>query len=1247
MDKFSSFKQFIVRKSYLLVTAAWLVTISFIIDNYLTGNASPKTVTKTLTSFIERQQKDFYALSSDTFILDRLANQQYDETLLQQIANKKYFLFVYQKHQNEDRFNLIFWSTQVVDPLGSLSLMNQKTGFIQLANGYYVWQKINFKDFVVLALIPIQWNYVITNDYLTNGFTTGNNIEKAYSISDKRLVNNINSIDGQFLFSLEPRPLKTVFHNNILAFILRMIAVFLILFFVQLTSVFIIQKNFYKGVSFLVVAIIILRMASYYFPIPVNFRQFELFDPSIYGSNTISRSLGDLLINSILFLWIILFIRFYIQDKRIFLLIKSAVIKWLAIITGATVLILCTLMVGHIIRSMVSDSNISYDVVNFFTLSIYSVIGFIVFGCLAISYFLATQIVIYLLQPLLPKNILLLLITIAVVGLLLLTLRISHSTVVFELYLLIWLLIYLLLLNDKHLFLLASSIISSRFIFWLFFFSISISSVILTENSNKELGQRKHYAEILAIKSDPSSEKLMSTMLTDFDSESLAPIFDLFKSPNSNKSLKDSLLNNNFSGYLNKYDTRIFTFDANEKPLYNEEPSTFNVLNTILTTQAKPTETEGLYFYDVSFDRFNYISKKDIFYSDGKLLGHIFILASPKNYKTVALYPELFLKGYESSIENSPVYYYAIYNQHKLVSSHNDYPFPLQAVYNTSNFATFSLIKKKNFDELWYQTGAGKAVVIVKKSNFFIEAVTLFSYLFCTFLFITALCWILTTIIQSRFHISELGTYWQMSIRNQVHSTIIFISLSAFIIVGIATIVFFKDRYNNNNREQLANIINSMQNEVRNSLSDIIVFDDVVKVYDDLYLSRLKKLISKISEDHAVDINFYDLEGSLRASSLPLPYNKGIISNRMDPVAYFHLNTLKEIQFFKEETIGTLKFLSNYVPIIDETGSVYAYLNIPYFTSQSKLRQEISNFLVAIINLNAFIFLIAGIVAFFITNRITRSFSFISNKMKAVSLGQMNETITWNRKDEIGELVNEYNKMVQKLDESAITLAKNERETAWREMARQVAHEIKNPLTPMKLSLQYLQRAIEMDRGNTNELTKSVARTLVEQIDHLSQIAADFSQFANIDNPHKEIFDLNETIHLLIQLYSVEGNLDLSWNPSESKVFITADRTHVNRLFTNLIQNAQQSIPDGRIAKIVVSEKLIENKVLISVQDNGVGIPDDIRSKIFTPNFTTKNSGTGLGLAMCRGIVEECKGNIWFETSIEEGTTFFIELPFA
>ncbi|MEO7767002.1 MAG: ATP-binding protein, partial [Ferruginibacter sp.] len=365
----------------------------------------------------------------------------------------------------------------------------------------------------------------------------------------------------------------------------------------------------------------------------------------------------------------------------------------------------------------------------------------------------------------------------------------------------------------------------------------------------------------------------------------------------------------------------------------------------------------------------------------------------------------------------------------------------------------------------------------------------------------------------------------------------------------------------------------------------------------------------------------------------------------MDPVAYYHLNGLKEIQFFKEEKIGTLKYLSNYVPVIDEAGREYAFLNIPYFTSQTKLRQEISNFLVAIINLNAFIFLIAGIVAFFITNRITRSFSFISNKMKAVNLGQLNEAITWNRRDEIGELVKEYNKMVAKLDNSAAALAKSERESAWREMARQVAHEIKNPLTPMKLSLQYLQRAIDSKGGNVYELTKSVARTLVEQIDHLSQIAGEFSQFANIGNPRNEVFDLNESLKLLTQLHSIEDNLELTWKPANGAVMIDADRTHINRLFTNLIQNALQAIPEGKKANIVMEEVLSENSVLVTVKDNGSGIPEEVCSKIFTPNFTTKTSGTGLGLAMCKGIVEESKGNIWFQTVMGTGTTFFVELP--
>ena len=181
-----------------------MITISFIIDNYLTGNASPKTVAKNISSFIAEQQNDFASIASDTAVLNQLVSQRYDESMLQQLTSKKYYLFVYQTKNFGNHSNLLFWSTQVVDPSLALASMNQQTGFIQLSNGYYVWQKSSFKDITLLGLIPIMWNYAITNDYLTNSFTTGKDIEKAYSISDKKLTHTVYSVDGHFLFSLSP-----------------------------------------------------------------------------------------------------------------------------------------------------------------------------------------------------------------------------------------------------------------------------------------------------------------------------------------------------------------------------------------------------------------------------------------------------------------------------------------------------------------------------------------------------------------------------------------------------------------------------------------------------------------------------------------------------------------------------------------------------------------------------------------------------------------------------------------------------------------------------------------------------------------------------------------------------------------------------------------------------------------------------------------------------------------------------------
>ncbi|RYY45216.1 MAG: HAMP domain-containing histidine kinase, partial [Chitinophagaceae bacterium] len=810
-----------------------------------------------------------------------------------------------------------------------------------------------------------------------------------------------------------------------------------------------------------------------------------------------------------------------------------------------------------------------------------------------------------------------------------------------------WLMLFLFLLNTKFLDLVASRIVSSKMVFWIFFFSVSITTVIISENNRKELQNRYHYAEILATKADPTSQSLLSSMLSDFRIDFLSNNFDRLLNPQSNKSLKDSLINNNVSGYTNRYDTEVYSFDSLESPLFNEGNFTFNQLNTILNTQARPTSIAGLYYYDESYDRFSYISKKNIRDTAAKPMGTIFILVTPKKTKNDKIYLQLFDKGADNAIENSPLYSFAVYNKGKLISSHNDYPFATTMQANT--FAGRQYYHKQNIehDELWYNAGGEKFVVIVKENRIMIESITLFSYLFCSFLLLCAAFWLITMFINSRLDPQKLRSYWQLTIRNQIHGVIIFISLASFLVIGTATILFFINRYESTNRDKLSRAIQIMKNQVNSSLQSGWALTDSLSSVDKVDQQSVEKSLLNVAEIHGVDVNIYDLKGDLKVSSLPLPYIKGIVSTKMEPLAFYHLSNQKEVQYFQKEHISNLKFLSSYVPVNDAKGNTYAYLNVPYFTSQSNLQKEIANFLVTIINLNAFIFLIAGIVSLFIANRITHSFSVIGEKMKLINLGTHNEAIEWDRKDEIGSLVDEYNKMVSKLDESAAAMAKTEREGAWREMAKQVAHEIKNPLTPMKLSMQFLQRSIETNAPDVKELTSKVANTLVEQIDHLSKIASEFSQFANIEKADKVEFDLNEAMQSIRQLYSSNEEVSISWSLPEDPVIVYADKTHINRLFTNLILNAIQAVPADRRPEIEVEELLKGDHVVVKIKDNGEGISESVQSKIFAPNFTTKTSGTGLGLAMSKRIVEQANGSIWFETLEGEGTSFFVSMPVA
>ena len=351
-------------------------------------------------------------------------------------------------------------------------------------------------------------------------------------------------------------------------------------------------------------------------------------------------------------------------------------------------------------------------------------------------------------------------------------------------------------------------------------------------------------------------------------------------------------------------------------------------------------------------------------------------------------------------------------------------------------------------------------------------------------------------------------------------------------------------------------------------------------------------------------------------------------------------------EFVHEEQIGSLRYLSAYVPFKNHDNELLAYLNLPYFTRQKALTMEISNLVVAVVNFYVLLITISVLIAVFISTQITQPLRMIQSKFGKIQFGKTNEKIQYEGKDEIGGLVQEYNHMVDELARSAEMLARSERESAWREMAKQIAHEIKNPLTPMKLSVQHLQKASSEDPPKQKKNLQRITQTLIEQIDHLSAIATEFSNFAKMPRANNEQLDLEEKIKTIRELFLNTEQIEISTEFDLARpAMVFADREQLSRVFINLLKNAIQSIPEEREGKIGIRLETSEDHAIVRIMDNGKGIPDELEDKLFQPNFTTKSSGMGMGLAIVKSIIENAGGTIDYETELGQGTTFIVQLP--
>lgn len=390
---------------------------------------------------------------------------------------------------------------------------------------------------------------------------------------------------------------------------------------------------------------------------------------------------------------------------------------------------------------------------------------------------------------------------------------------------------------------------------------------------------------------------------------------------------------------------------------------------------------------------------------------------------------------------------------------------------------------------------------------------------------------------------------------------------------------------------------------------------------------------------YKTDIHVYDLNGNIIGSSTPELFEQGIISNHIAPEPFFS----KESTLIQYEHIGDMRYLAGYTELINGSYLQIGYIAVPMFISSDELNAATDAFSAKLLPPIIFALLCAILLSAIISRELTQSIAGLSEKMKHFKIGQRNNHIQYTNRDEIGQLVQHYNEMVDELEHSAELLAKSEREGAWRTMARQIAHEINNPLTPMKLTLQQLQRTKQMGSEKFDEYFNKSTRLLIEQIDQLSHIAQSFSNFAKMPEVSTTEVDIAQKLTSVIALFrNNQEEVPIRYIGPDKGILVYTDEEQIPQVFNNLIKNALQAIekrPDG---DIIIILKELTGTILISVSDNGCGIAPDMRDKVFRPNFTTKSTGMGLGLPISKNIIEGSGGTIRFETS-DKGTTFFVE----
>lgn len=1133
---------------------------------------------------------------------------------------------------------LKYWSDNsaaVENYMQEVSLDQRMT---RLRNGWFetIQQTDNAgRTFVGLLLIKNEYQY--ENQYLVNSFANGFRMppETEIELGTPTSTNSVQASDGSYLFSVvfkQEGNLGLSVLQIIMNILLTLVGITLLISFLRKeTSSLKPQLGLRWPAVIFVGGIIVLRCLTILIHYPSSFYDLPLFSPMHYGDaeSFWNANLGDFLINVALFFYVCIYVNAHLKKYPVKLEgTKSQKIVYSTLLLGIPSVVAWG--INSAISGLVQNSDISFQVNNLFSLSEYSYTGIFMIALMLAAFFLLAESVLWIIESGLKKRTDKLIPLLISAALLIIAHHLFGSV---DGLAILWppAVIFVLMLRNTESE--GESFSFSIIVFLVLLFSFYTTHMLLKQSMHKEHDSRLVFAEKLAAEQDPIAELLYSEidnkLATDTQliklTQGATQDFGLFE-----KTIRQQY----FSGYWDKYDVKVTFFDTMCTPLLrSSSPWSDNILHfeEMCTNMGVPTFSEGFFYLDNGTGRISYMAHI-VLQNPGHEThlgqGTLFIEFDSKLMSEEIGFPELLLDrelGLNQKLLN---YSYGKYKNGQLINQAGTYQYSLSTEFLPGD-GNFEYISTEGWDHLVYRPDDSTVVLLSKPEEGWLGKTTSFSYIFAFFSLLLIVSVFLRQVV------IKGPTFSNLTFKYRIQLVLVMIVLISLGLFGAGSIYYIRQQYQTKNAEIISEKAHSIVIEIEGKLQDDVLTPS--------YRDYATYLLKKFSNVFFTDINLYDLDGNLYASSRPKVFDQGLASRKMNPDAYSEISIRKKSEFIHDENIGNLAYLSAYLPVKNREGELQAYLNIPYFAKQNDLEKEISTFMVALINVYVFLFALAVLAAIFISNYLTYPLRLIQDKMRQVKLGK-NDPIEWKNKDEIGTLVQEYNRMILELSNSAELLAQSERESAWREMAKQVAHEIKNPLTPMRLSIQLLERAYKDKAPDIDQKVERLSRTVVEQIDTLASIASAFADFAKMPKPVLEEMDLRTVVHNTLELFyeNDEGVEFICHDEVKGEMMISGDREQLPRVFNNLFRNAIQAIPEDRKGKVEITLSKQGNHFIVAVKDNGTGISDDVIEKIFVPNFTTKSTGMGLGLAMVKNIVEGCGGMIWFETRKDEGSTFFV-----